>query len=200
MTRHRPVGRVLTPALMLVALLGFGSSFLTVSCGAPGGYGRSTQAGTTSYSGVALATGTAPRVDTAHLRPAAQRRDDTLPVQPLLLVAGICVAGIGVLAATRYRLRHLLVVGGVLIGADSLLAGVVLARAELIDRLGAQLHAPLPAGRQPADYVGIDQGTWLVLTLLALVGAGHLAVAAAQWRRRRGARRLRAQGTNAGNS
>src|SRR5262249_34974453 len=87
-SRRRRAGRGLSPAGLLIALLCFGSGFLTVSC-TPGGYGHAAPGGTTTYTGIDLATGSQPRVDKP--RPVSEYRPDRLGGQPLLALAALAL-------------------------------------------------------------------------------------------------------------
>jgi len=185
----RTAGRILSPAVLLIALLFFGSGFLTVSC-TPGGYGRAAAGATTTYTGGDLATGAAPRVD--KLRPADQYEPDRLGVQPLIALAGLLLLA-GVLAAValpgrrRSRDRDLATIAGA--AAVCLVIGETLARSAAIDRLAGQLPHPLPPNRQVSDYIHVGGAFWasLGLTLLALLG--HTSAAVRSRRRSRSDRR-----------
>jgi len=177
--RHvrRTAGRILSPAVLLLALLFFGSGFLTVSC-TPEGYGRAAAGATTTYTGGDLATGTTPRVD--KLRPADKYQPDRLGVQPFIAIAGMLllagtVASIALPGRRRSRDRDLAAVAAT--AAVCLIIGETLARSAATDRLAAQLAHPLPPNRQVSDYIHVAGGFWasLGLTLLALLW--HMAAA-----------------------
>src|SRR5262249_26299255 len=88
--RKRPTRHIrwLSPATFLLVLLSFVVlPFATVSCGLPDGYGRAKPSGSTRYPGLSLALGGIPDVPRDHLRPRAERRNDRLPPQPLVLLA-----------------------------------------------------------------------------------------------------------------
>lgn len=54
----------------------------------------------------------------------------------------------------------------------------------LADRLAAQVTAPLPAGKVPADYVHTEPGFLLCLGLLALTALGNAVAWMVGYRRR----------------
>ncbi|BCJ73971.1 hypothetical protein CS0771_35150 [Catellatospora sp. IY07-71] len=170
-------GRVFSPAGLVLAGLLFLAPFLAVSCDAPGGYGRAAPGGTTTYTGWDLATGGTPDVTEDHLLPAAQRRDDVLPPQPLagavlvLLVIGVLVAaGVG-----RARTRRGVVAALAAIAALFLLVNQATVRVLLEERLREQLSAPLPAGKEIGDFVHDQGGFAFSLLALVLVALGNLA-------------------------
>ena len=182
----RTAGRILSPAVLLLALLFFGSGFLTVSC-TPAGYGRAAAGATTTYTGGDLATGAAPHVE--KLRPAEEYQPDRLGVQPLIAVAGLLLLA-GALAAialpTRRQTRHRDLAAIAAAAAVCLVIGETLARSAAIDRLADQLPHPLPPNRQVSDYIHVGGAFWasLGLTLLALLG--HAGAALRARRRTRG--------------
>lgn len=185
--RHRVLrtsGRVLSPAVLLLALLFFGSGFLTVSC-TPTGYGRAAAGATTTYTGGDLATGAAPHVD--KLRPAEQYQPDRLGVQPLIALAALLLLA-GVLAAIalpgRRRSRHREIAAIATAAAVCLVVGEALARVAVTDRLAGQLPIPLPPDRQVRDYIHVGGAFWASLGLTLLAALGHAGAAAARLRRR----------------
>lgn len=116
----RRLARGLTPAAFVLAGPCFLLPFVSVSCAAPGGFGRAAPGGTTSYTGLDLVTGGAPTVTAGQLRPAQQQRDDRLPPQLLALaVLGCAALGVGLTAIRDARWRR----GAVLLAAGT---GVVL--------------------------------------------------------------------------
>ena len=168
----RTASRILSPAVLLLALLFFGSGFLTVSC-TPGGYGRAAAGATTTYTGGDLATGAAQHVD--KVRPADQYQPDRLGVQPLIALAGLLLL-VGLIAAValpgRRRSGHRDLAAVTAAAAVCLVIGETFARSAAIDRLAGQLPHPLPPNRQVSDYIHVGGGFWasLGLTLLALLG------------------------------
>ena len=161
-----------SPASFALALLLFLLPFLSVSCDAPGGYGRMTAGGTTSYSGLDLAIGSSPAVDDDHVRPAAEQQADNLGVQPLILVAALATLGALVVVVARRRS-----IAGPALGALAaalLVIGLVFARSSLVDRVGVQAADAFPQGKSASDYVSVDLGFWLVTGLL-VVGSGQVA-------------------------
>lgn len=167
------LARVGSPVTYALALLLFLLPFLSVSCDAPEGYGRTTAGGTTSYTGLDLALGTSPAIDTDHLRPIADQANDDLDMQPLVIVAAVALlaALVTVLIAKRYKLSTIL---GVL-AATALAIGLLLARSSLVDKLGDQ-STTIPPGKSASDYVAVEAGFWLVAGL-TLLGAGLSAAA-----------------------
>jgi hypothetical protein len=167
----------------LLAGLCFVLPFVTVSCDAPGGYGRAAAGASTAYSGIDLAVGGQPDVDGA-LRPPAARQPDRLPVQPLalagllLVLAGAVVVGTVRAARTRRGTAGVLAVAG----AAAVAAAVTTAQAVVETRLVEQLTVPMPAGHRAGDYVATGRGAGLCLTLLAVLGVLNLA---GWWRARR---------------
>jgi hypothetical protein len=173
-SRRRPVGRVLSTAGLMIALLCFGSGFLTVSC-TPGGYGHAAPGGTTTYTGIDLATGSAPHVDKP--RPASEYRPDRLGGQPLLALAALALLG-GVVLTLWPRRRHRTVAVLAAVAAVALAIGEALARARLTDQYAAQLTGPLPQGRHVGDYIHVGNAFWVSLCAATLVAVAHTVAAA----------------------
>ncbi len=171
---HR-IARFGSPAFLGIALLVFLLPFLAVSCDVPGGYGRMTPGGTTTYSGLSLALGTPPSINEGHLRPADEQQPDELGVQLFVLLAAAGVAAALALAAAR---RWWPVAGIATAAAVSLIIGELLARSSLVDRVATQAALPFPDGKSAGDYVVIGNGFWLALAL-TLVGTG-LSIGAAR--------------------
>ncbi len=183
----RRVARWLTPTGFVLAALCFTMAFAVVSCDAPGGYGRSAPGGTTTYTGLDLATGGAPTVDPAHLRPAEQRQPDRLDPQPLALAAlMLLVLGAIVAAVVRdtWARRAAMAVIAALAGVF-LVANQGTTEALLEARLQAQPAVPMPAGRTATDYVHTGNGFGLALLLTIALFLGNLI---AWWRAHRGLR------------
>jgi hypothetical protein len=164
-----PAGRVLSTAGLLIALLCFGSGFLTVSC-TPGGYGHAAPGGTTTYTGIGLATGSQPRVDKP--RPASEYRPDRLGGQPLIALAALALLG-GLVLSVLPRRRHRAI--AVLAGAAAigLAIGEAVARAKLTDQYAAQVTGPLPQGRHVGDYIHVGNAFWGSLFLAVVVAVAH---------------------------
>ncbi len=162
------------PVVLGMALLSFLLPFATVSCGLPDGYGRAQSGGTTTYTGVQLVVGGRPDVPADQLRPAAQRRPDRLPPQPLLLGAVLAVLGglVTALVVPLPRRRRALVAALAATGALLLLAG----QAMVIDLLAVRVRAQSapPAGKTARDFVGTAFGFWFTLLLLLGAVAGNL--------------------------
>jgi hypothetical protein len=159
---------------VLVALL-FLFPFVTVSCSAPGGYGRAAAGATTNYSGLDLAAGGSPSVDGA-LRPAERRQPDELPVQPVAALALLAVvAGAVVVAVVRAaRPRRASAAGTAFAAAVLIGAAVASAQALVEARLREQLTVDMPADRTAADFVGVGGGAWLSVLVLGVLGIGNL--------------------------
>lgn len=187
-TRRTAASRLLTPSGLGLALIGFLFGFVAVSCDTPGGYGRTGQGGTTTYSGLDLALGTPPTVDAAHLRPELASRPDLLGWQPLLLLAALAIIAGMVAGASAHRLRRRIVLSATALAVALLVVGELLAHSQLTDQLAAQLSRPLPPDRTPADYVVVGGGFTTALALTAVVLACHL-VAHLRHHRRRGPQR-----------
>jgi len=173
--RLRRSGRwVSFSGFVLVAVL-FLFPFVTVSCAAPGGYGRSAAGATTNYSGVDLAVGGSPAVDGA-LRPVDQRQPDKLPVQPIATLALlVVVAGAVVVALVRAVRARRLSAAGTAFAAVVLVGSAVASAQALVEaRLREQLTVQMPAGRTAADFVGTGSGAWLSMVVLALLGGANL--------------------------
>jgi hypothetical protein len=172
--------RTLTPAGFLLAGLCFLLPFATVSCDAPGGFGRAAPGGTTSYTGVDLVLGGAPSVDKP--APAAQQRDDRLDVQPLALAAAMLIVGAGVATAVlrEARVRRLTAIAIGTAAAIVLVANQATTEGVLAARLREQLAVPMPAGKRAADFVHTGEGFGACLLVLLCVIVGN-AIAAA-WR------------------
>src|SRR3954453_8421168 len=90
-SRMRRIARIGSPITLALALVLFALPFLSVSCDAPGGYGRMNAGGTTTYTGLDLAFGTAPSVDADHLRNPTQQQSDDLGVQLLVALAAVAI-------------------------------------------------------------------------------------------------------------
>ena len=164
------VARVASPVTLALAFVLFLLPFLSVSCDAPGGYGRMRAGGTTTYTGLDLAMGSSPSVDNDHLRPAAEQQSDDLGVQPLVALAALgTLAGVvlPLVSARRRRLSALLAA----LSAALLVVGTLVARATLVDRVAEQATVPFPAGKSAGDYVRWGIGFWIVFALTVLGAA-----------------------------
>ena len=176
---HR-LARFGSPAILAAALLLFLLPFMVVSCDIPGGYGRMSPGGTTSYSGVNLAIGSSPSIDEERLRPAAEQEPDGLGAQPLMTLAA---AGLLVALALAVMARWVPAAAVATASAVALVIGLLVARSSLVDHVARQAAAPLPAGKTAGDYVVIANGFWLSVGL-TVVGAA-LCVGAARLETRR---------------
>lgn len=167
-SRMARVTRLVSPATLALALFVFLLPFLSVSCDTPNGFGRMEAGGTTSYTGLDLATGLSPSVDDDKLRPVEQQTDDDLGFQPLVAVAAILVAvAFGLALAGRFGLTA----GVAAAGWTVLVIGVLLARSSLVDLVAAQASEPFADGTTASDYVAVGPGFWIA-ALLTAVGAG----------------------------
>lgn len=171
---HR-FARIASPATLGLALILFVLPFLSVSCDAPGGYGRAKAGGTTTYSGLALMTGGAPSVDDDKLRPDAEQQSDELPAQPLLALAALAIVGAIVIPLVSTARRRLAAMIGAL-GAVLIVVGMLVARATLVDRVAEQATVAFPAGKSAGDYVKVGIGFFIV-TVLTIVGSALSALA-----------------------
>ena len=173
-SRGVAASRLLTPAGLSLALICFLFGFVAVSCETPGGYGRTGQGGTTTYTGLDLAIGASPTIDRGQVRPELAERPDALGWQPAIAMAALAIM-VGVVAgAGLARRRRVLVVGSTAAAAVLLVLGEVLAHSQLVDRVAEQVRRPLPADRVPGDYVVVGGGFTVALTILVVVLACHL--------------------------
>jgi hypothetical protein len=178
--------RMLTPTGFVLTGLCLVLPFVTVSCDAPGGFGRAEPGGTTTYSGVDLVSGGGPTVD--KLLPAAQQHGDRLGVQPLAVVfVLLLVAGAVATWLIRERQRRRITAAALAaVGIMLLAANQVTTSALLQARLSEQLAVPMPAGKRAADYVHTDGGFAVcLLALLILLATNLVAWAGSYWRTRR---------------
>ncbi|HEY3007721.1 MAG TPA: hypothetical protein VGJ63_06580 [Micromonosporaceae bacterium] len=191
--------RTLTPAGFVLAGLCFLLPFATVSCDAPGGFGRAAPGGTTTYTGVDLVIGGAPSVDKP--APAAQQRNDRLGVQPLAVGVVILIVGAGVATALvrHARVRRITAIATATGAAIALVANQVTTEALLASRLSEQLTEPLPAGKRAADFVHTAEGFGACLLVLLVVILGNAITAAwRSWQARRERRAFAAGSPEAG--
>jgi hypothetical protein len=179
--KFRRLGRGFGPGAFVLAGFLLAAPFVTVSCDAPGGYGRAAPGGTTSYTGLDLATGGRPTVTGGHLRPADHIQDDTIGPQPLaimllaLLVAGAVTAI--VLAEPRRRRGAVTVIGGAAVGV--LLLNQAIVQNAVEHKLVRQLIVPMPVGHTAKAYVHAGAGfLWCLLVLVVLTIASLIG-----WRR-----------------
>ncbi len=181
--KFRRLGRGFGPGAFILAGCLLAAPFVTVSCDAPGGYGRAAPGATTSYTGLDLVTGGRPTVTGGHFRPADHIQDDTIGPQPLaimllaLLVAGAVTAI--VLAEPRRRRGALTIIGGAAVGV--LLLNQAIVHNTVQQKLVRQLTVPMPVGHTAKDYVHTGAGfLWCLLVLIVLTVANLTA-----WRRTR---------------
>jgi hypothetical protein len=166
------VARWLNPTTLGLAILCFVLPFVTVSCDAPGGYGRGQTGTTTTYTGVDLVVGAEPKfAPPEKAKPPEAAHAVKLYPQPaavavlLLLVAAIAYA----VRVQHPRVRR----GGVAlltaIAATALLVNQALVESAIAVKLGDQLTQLLPPGKVLRDYVKTGAGFGLCLLLLFLV-------------------------------
>jgi len=179
----RAITRWLSPSgFVLIGML-MATPFITVSCDAPGGYGRAAPGSTTNYTAIDLATGNAPNVTGDHLRPPDQVQDDRigpLPITIVLIILIILGAGAAIIINDRRQRR-----GTVAAIGGTALAALVLNQAIVQDavehRLKEQLTVAMPAGHTAKDYVKTGSGfVWCLLLLVVLTTANVIG-----WRRLR---------------
>lgn len=180
--RRQAASRLLTPSGLALALICFLFGFLAVSCDTPGGYGRSKQGGTTTYTGLDLATGAQPTIDPAFQQPAPTARPDLLGWQPAVMLAALALMVAMVASAGRFRWRRRVVVASTAAALVLLVLGEVTATDALVTQVAEQVTRPLPAGKQPADYVVVGSGFTMAVTITTIV---LLSYVLAHLRRRR---------------
>lgn len=159
----------------ILAGLLFALPFVTVSCAAPGGYGRAAAGATTNYTGVDLAVGGQPSVD-GTLRAVPARQRDELPVQPVALLALLTVIAGAVVVTVVHavRPRRLSAAGTAYAAAVLIVAAVAVAQAIVEARLSEQLTVAMPAGKSAADFVGTGAGALIAVLVLGILGTAYL--------------------------
>ena len=180
------LGRLASPAGLLLAGLCFALPFLTVSCsGEEGGHPFR---GSLSYTGGDLVVGgrvdlqyetrderEVRRLDVTNLErdPVSGGPVEPIPVEPFA-VAGAALLGVGVLAGLLRRagLRRLAAGTSVLVAAILLVGGTLRSRS----RMGEQI-APLIGDTKTRDteMINFGYGLWLMLGLLLVVAVGNIA-------------------------
>ena len=166
----------------MLAGLCFALPFVTVSCDVPGGYGRANAGGTSSYTGIDLATGGAPDVPDSHRREPEVAQDDRFTPQPLVIVAGnVILAGAAAAAIRVARTRRAVATAAAVAAGIALITAETIAHALIEVRLREQLAVPLPAGKVAADYVRTGNGFVVCLLLLVVLAAAN---GIALWRAR----------------
>lgn len=169
--RMSVLGRSVSPAALVLALACFLLPFVAVSCDTPGGFGRVSQGGTTSYTGGQLATGGTPHVTRDHLKPAGQQRDDRLGVQPFAVLAGLLALGGLAANLSLRRRRGEATATAAVAAAVALIAAELIARRELVFRVAEQAGL---SRSQAADHVQTQRGFWLCLSMLLLAAGAAL--------------------------
>jgi hypothetical protein len=174
----RRAGRWFSPVSLTLAGLCFVLPFVTVSCDAPGGFGRAAPGGTTTYTGVDLMVGGAPDVTPPdRVRPLPTGQDDQLWPQPTAI--GVFVAlivGVGIAVRVGNQLARRGGVAVVAIAAvTALLVNQALVEGELTARVADGLTAPMPvtpsgAVKRAGDFVHTGVGFIVCAALLVLAG------------------------------
>ena len=181
--KFRRLGRGFGPGAFILAGFLLAAPFVTVSCDAPGGYGRAAPGDTTNYTGLDLVTGGRPTVTGGHLRAADHIQDDTIGPYPLaIMLLAVLVAGAVtamVLAEPRRRRGAVTIIGGAAVGVLFLNQAIVHDAVE--QKLVRQLTVPMPVDHTAKDYVHAGAGfLWCLLVLVVLTVANLVA-----WRRAR---------------
>jgi hypothetical protein len=164
---------------LILLLVGLTLPFVSISDETPGGFGRVGPGGTTTYTGLDLATGTEPRISSGAQLPAEDQREDTLAPQPLVLLAaaGLVGAAVASLMIVDARRRHLVSAITAVATAAVLAAGQWISQLRLTDRLTEQLNAAdiaLTGDRTPGDYVSSAFGFWTIAASLVVLAAVDL--------------------------
>jgi hypothetical protein len=180
------LGRLASPAGLLLAGLCFALPFLTVSCS--GEEGGQSFSGSLSYTGGDLVVGGrvdlqyetrdergVRRVDVTDLErsPGSDSPVEPIPVEPFA-VAAVALLGVGVLAGLLRPagLRRLAAGTAALVAVILLVGGTLRSRS----RMGEQI-APLLSDTKTgaADMIDFGYGLWLALGLLLVVAVGNIA-------------------------
>jgi len=172
----RRVGRWFSPTTLVLAGRCFTLPFVTVACDTPGGFGRVAPGGTTTYTGLDIATGDEPTVSPPDkVRPQSQWRDDRLAPQPvatitlLLILAG----AVATVVATDVRVRRASATAFATGAAVLLVVNQALVESNLTTMVGEQITTPLPAGKVVRDYVQTGEGFGFCLVLLLATTAAN---------------------------
>jgi hypothetical protein len=178
----RRAGRWFSPVSLTLAGLCFLLPFVTVSCDAPGGFGRAAPGGTTTYNGVDLMVGGKPDVSPPdRVRPLPTGQDDRLWPQPTAIAVFVAIV-IGVGIAVRVgnqRARRAGVAVVAIAAVTALLVNQALVEGELTARVADALTAPilvtpsgggLPVGKRAGDFVHTGAGFIACAALLVLAG------------------------------
>lgn len=180
--------RWVRPPVLALVIGFFALPFLTVGCDTPGGFGRVSAGGTTSYRGFQLAFGLAPtRSPADHVLPVGQGVDDRLGVQPLAILALVLVVAalVASVVVSTARLRRGVCCG---LSAAALVATVVavlVVRTRLVDQVASQLRGrSAPPDRTAASYVVWGNGFTLAVVALAVVALVDLYLLLAEHARR----------------
>jgi len=167
----RRLTRWLSPTGFVLAGFCFLLTFVTVACDTPGGYGRARAGGQAEYTGLDLALGGTPTVDSEFLLPADQWREDRMPGQPLAFAALVLVL-IGLVWAiwrrdARIRRAGAAAVAGV--AALLLLANQARVESYLVDRVQEQVRVAAPNAQQTSDHVQTGNGFVACLVFLLAI-------------------------------
>lgn len=164
-------GRWFSPVTLALAGLCFLLPFVAVACDTPGGFGRASQGGTTTYTGIDLVVGGQPEVSPpGNVRPLpADQNDQLWPQLPAIAVLGALVVGTAFAIRVRgVRPRR----GGVAVIATAaltaLLVNQALVEGELTARVADAVAQPLPDGKRAGDYVHTGLGFVACAALLVL--------------------------------
>ena len=158
MTMPRRINRILSPALLTLALVLFLTPFVSVSCSTPAGYGSAGGGATASYSLLTLAIGGVPSVQYANsdkgaLPPPTDGRaaEDYLPSQPAAAISlGLAVAALVVSLAVRRRREGWLAVLGVLAAIAVTIAAWRI-QVDLTEHIKRKLQALAASQTGPVD-------------------------------------------------
>ena len=184
MSWARRVNRVLTPALLVLALVVFLTPFVSVSCSVPAGYGSAGGGATSTYSLLTLATGGVPSVDYPNadrggLPPATEGRafEDYVPSQPAAAVAlGLAIAALVVALAVGRRREGWTAVLALLAAIAVAIAGWRI-QIDLTEHIKRKLQALANTQTGPVDLTHTRDWVHLQLGFLALLALFLLTMA-----------------------
>jgi xanthine/uracil permease len=191
------VNRVLSPALLVLALVVFLTPFVSVSCSVPAGYGSAGGGATSTYSLLTLAIGGVPSVtysnaDRGGLPPATDGRafEDYVPSQPASALAlGLAIAALVVALAVRRRREGWIAVLALLAAIAVGVAGWRI-QVDLTEHIKRKLQAVATTQTGPidltrtGDWVRLQFGFLALLVLYVLTAAINGTMALLALRRR----------------